>query len=193
MNYLAHAFLSCGDGDLLLGNFIADYIRKNEDVNYSKRIREGIELHRKIDFYTDNHDIVRQGTKRLHKRHHKYAPVVIDILYDYLLSTNWNKYSGEELQDFANGVYEVFQDNKELLPDTLKGKIDKMIGENFLLLYTTKEGLAKSMNYMDRRTKFPSNFKDALLDLEEHEEAFHREFNQFFPDVINYIDEQCNC
>lgn len=193
MNYLAHAFLSCSDGDILLGNFIADYINKKDDDQFSEGIKRGISIHRKIDYFTDNHPKVREGTKRLHANHHKYAPVVIDILYDYVLSANWLKYSGEHLQDFANNAYTIFLDNKSIFPNKLKDRIEKMVDDNFLLLYSTDEGLMKSLNYMDRRTKFPSNFAGALDDLKQNWDLFNSEFNLFFPEVIAYVDQECNC
>ncbi len=193
MNYLAHAFLSCSNADILLGNFIADYINVKDDHEYSDGIRKGIEIHRKIDFYTDNHPIVRKGTKRLRPNQHKYAPVVIDILYDYILSANWSRYSGEKLQDFADGVYDIFLNNKSLMPSKLKERIDHMIEDNFLLLYSSDQGLMKSLNYMDRRTKFPSNFSRALNDLKEDWDLFNDEFNLFFPDVIKLVENECGC
>ncbi|MEL7021319.1 MAG: DUF479 domain-containing protein, partial [Bacteroidota bacterium] len=84
MNFLAHLFLSCNDESLLIGNFIADAIRNRDLKQYSKAIQSGVLLHRKIDSYTDNHPIIRKGTKRLRPQHRKYAAVVIDVFYDYL-------------------------------------------------------------------------------------------------------------
>lgn len=83
MNYMAHIYLSHGKEEQLLGNFIADFVGNKDLVNYGKKVIEGIMLHRKIDSFTDNHDIVRKGTKRLRSIQGKYAPVVIDIIYDY--------------------------------------------------------------------------------------------------------------
>jgi len=55
VNYLAHAFLSNNNADLLIGNFIADHLRGNNFEGYSQEVQKGILLHRKIDEFTDNH------------------------------------------------------------------------------------------------------------------------------------------
>ena len=48
MNFLAHLYLSGEDEELMIGNFIADFIRNREVTNYSEGIQKGIFLHRKI-------------------------------------------------------------------------------------------------------------------------------------------------
>ena len=57
MNFLAHIFLSCGSEDLLIGNFIADFISNKEVNQYDPEVQKGIQLHREIDSYTDNHPV----------------------------------------------------------------------------------------------------------------------------------------
>lgn len=193
MNFLAHIFLSCDNEDLLIGNFIADFIRNKEVANYSSTIQQGIHLHRQIDTYTDNHPIVRKGVHRLHPNHKKYAPVVIDILFDHLLARNWSRYSGESLKNFTNGVYEILNKRMDELPEKLKKRLPAMIEADWLTGYGTKRGMEITFRNMDKRTKFPSNFIKALDDLENDYDAYNTEFNQFFPDVITYVENNCNC
>ena len=46
MNFLAHIYLSFGDAEVTLGNFIADSIRGNKYKHLPPRIIKGIELHK---------------------------------------------------------------------------------------------------------------------------------------------------
>jgi len=46
---------------------------------------------------------------------------------------------------------------------------------------------------LDNRTKFPSNFKNAVSHLQADFEAFNKEFHLFFPDVQQMVLEFCNC
>jgi len=101
MNFLAHLYLSCDNEDLMIGNFIADFIRNKEVKDYSPEIQKGIFLHRQIDTYTDLHPMVKKGTHRLQKYHRKYSPVIVDVFYDYLLANNWERYSGKAWMIFA--------------------------------------------------------------------------------------------
>jgi len=193
MNFLAHLFLSCDNEDLLIGNFIADFIRNHEVENYSESIQKGIVLHRQIDTYTDTHPIVKQGVHRLQPFHSKYAPVVIDIIFDHLLANNWSRYSGQSLDDFAKYIYEILNDRMGELPKKLQKRLPEMIEGNWLQAYGTKEGMLFTFKKMDERTSFPSNFSKAMDHLELDFEAYNSEFNQFFPEVIQFVDNHCNC
>ncbi len=193
MNFLAHLFLSCDNEDLLIGNFIADFIRNKEVENYSESIQKGIILHRQIDTYTDTHPVVLEGVHRLQPFHSKYAPVVIDILFDHLLANNWTKYSGQSLDDFAKYIYEILNDRMGELPHKLQRRLPEMIKGNWLQAYGTKEGMLFTFKKMDERTSFPSNFINAFDHLKQDYEAYDSEFNQFFPEVIQFVDSQCNC
>ena len=55
MNYLAHAYLSFNNPEILTGNMISDFIKGNKKLNYISGIQKGIMLHRAIDEFTDNH------------------------------------------------------------------------------------------------------------------------------------------
>ena len=191
MNHLAHFFLSCENDDRLIGNFIADYIRNKEVANYSAAVQEGIALHRKIDTFTDTHPIVKQGTRRLQTHHHKYAPVVLDILYDNILVKNWSRYSGQSLSFFTKNVYQILEGRMDELPTKLQRRLPLMIADNWLERYGTDDGLRFVLAKMDERTRFPSNFTAAVEHLKADYELFETEFNQFFPELVAYVEQEC--
>ena len=192
MNFLAHILLSRDSEDLLIGNFIADFIRNKEVGDYSAEIQKGIHLHRLIDSFTDQHEQVRKGSRRLMKNHGKYAPVVIDILYDNVLAANWSKYHGDSLDDFAVDTYEILQRRIMDLPLKLQSRVPLMVADDFLIRYGTDEGLQYALSMMDRRTKFPSNFVLASAQLKEEWELFENEFNIFFPEVFEMAVDFCD-
>ena len=193
MNFLAHLFLSCDEEDLLIGNFIADFIRNNEVATYPQSIQDGIRLHREIDTFTDSHPLVRQSVKRLQPFHHKYAPVVIDIMFDHPLANNWERYSSQSLGIFANGVYGVLNNRMEELPLKLRQRLPGMIQANWLEAYGSNQGILFTLKKMDERTSFPSNFSNALTHLNLDYDAYNSEFQQFFPDLIEFVDNSCKC
>jgi acyl carrier protein phosphodiesterase len=193
LNYLAHCFLSCSTEEILIGNFIADSISRKSPKTFSNEIQLGIALHKKIDTFTDKHPKVKEAVVVLRERHGKYAPVVSDILWDYYLANNWSLYSDETLEDFTTRTYTIFQKFKSQMPLRMSKNIDSMIAANFLLRYRSLEGLKESFGHMDRRTKFPSNFVDAIDDINENQDLFNKLFNEFFPDLIHLAKVECNC
>jgi acyl carrier protein phosphodiesterase len=185
MNHLAHFFLSDNKEDIMIGNFIADFISNKELPLYTEGVQKGIMLHRDIDAFTDSHPLVKQGTKRLHPFHHKYAPVIVDIYYDFLLAKNWSTYAPSvKMTDFIENIYRILKKRHEELPEKLKKRLPYMIKNNWLMTYTTLEGLNDTFERVERQAAFPGNFGNATHHLEVYMEEFEEEFNNFFPDLM---------
>lgn len=193
MNFLAHTFLSCDDEELLLGNFLADFMKNKEVTTLPPRVRQGVELHRKIDSYTDKHPIVRQGTKRLRAKHGKYSPVIIDVFYDYLLARHWHLYSSQSLDQFAQTIYAILKKNLLLMPERLHSRILSMVAHNWLMGYSTLEGIAYTFERMKKRVTYPIFLDNATQSLKNDLLLLDEEFNQFFPEVQVYVKAECWC
>lgn len=193
MNFLAHLYLSCEQEELLVGNFLADYIGNKDLIKYAAPIQDGILLHRKIDSYTDNHEIVRKGVHRLYAAHSKYAPVIIDVLYDYFLAKNWYKYHDLALTDFANQTYDILLKYLDIMPERLQGVLPRMVEDNWLVGYSKKQGIAFTFNRMKRRVSKPQYLENILESMERDFDQLDEEFNLFFPDVIDYVRNECLC
>ncbi len=190
MNYLAHVFLSFEDEELLIGNFIADMISNQEVAKYSEGIKRGIYLHRKIDEYTDQHPEVLKGVRRLYKNHRKYAPVVIDVYYDYLLGNSWNAYSPRSLDLFTHDVYSILADHLSILPTHLQRNLPMMIEDNWLYEYKNVNGLQRAFCSMQKRASRPEWLDGALESLIINQAQLELEFQAFFPDIIQFVKNE---
>ena len=207
MNHLAHFFLSGNNEDIMVGNFIADFISNKEVDDYTEGVRQGIKLHREIDAFTDTHPTVKLSTKRLHPFHHKYSPVIVDIYYDYLLGKNWARFTegvavtesggwqqespfeGISLRIYINNIYKLLKLRKMDLPIKLQARIDHMIADDWLMKYTTFEGLNEAFNRIEKYAAFPGNFGNAAWHLEMYLEDFDKEFIEFFPELMHHVRE----
>lgn len=187
MNYLAHFFLSADDEALMLGNFLADYLNNAQVEQLPPLVQAGVRLHRQIDSFTDQHPEVRKGVRRLYKRHSKYAPVLIDVFYDYLLSLNWNTYSQQPLADFIQQTYAALQRHHSLMPQPVHAHLPHMIADNWLETYSTHNGIAYVLRRMRPRLSRPELFDGALDSLAEDFYLLNEEFNQFFPDIMAFV------
>ncbi len=190
MNYLAHIFLSFENEPILVGNFMADFCRNKDLEDLPNDILNGIYLHRSIDSFTDNHPNFLRSTEKFYENHGKYASVLTDMVYDVFLILNWSRFADETLQVFVDRTYPILKKNEKHMPFKLQSKLDKMIEANFLARYQSREGLQKALNYMDRRTKFPSKFHAAILDIDKHEEELNEEFLNFFPELITFVKKE---
>lgn len=193
MNFLAHLYLSCDDDELLIGNYLADFLKNSELRLLPIGVQEGVKLHRKIDRYTDQHPIVRKGTRRLHAQHHKYAAVIIDIFYDYFLAKNWTKYSEISLDNFMQQAYQTLENKLDLMPSKLQLQTQDMIHHNWLRSYTTFEGLENTFWRLKRRVSKAEYLDNVISSLGRDESLLDEEFQAFFPDLIRYVRDECLC
>lgn len=171
----------------MVGNFIADFIRNKYLEQLDPGIQQGVLLHRAIDQYTDTHPLIQQGTKRLHARHSKYASVLIDVYYDYLLAKNWLLFHQKPLSEFTEGVYEVLMRHRPIMPPSLQRRLPHMVADDWLRGYGTQAGLEFTFERMKLRVSKPHYFENAFDSLEQNLEAFEEEFLRFFPEMIKFV------
>lgn len=193
MNYLAHLYLS-GDSDkVMLGNFIADFLKGIDASSYDEDIYRGIQLHREIDFFTDRHYHVMKSKKRLWQRHRHYSSVIVDIFYDHFLARNWHEYSEMELDDFAVHTYATLHRFNTLLPKRAKFILPLMSSHNWLVQYAELKGISRALSGIANRTTFNSNMAYAIDDLRKDYDAYENEFRLFFPDLIRRSEAFLSC
>jgi len=190
MNFLAHLYLSGTDTSVMLGNFIGDFIKgKNLIEKVGPEIAKGVELHREIDFFTDQHPIVTESKKRLRPKYRHYSGVIVDVFYDHFLAKNWNDYHRQLLPDYADHVYDIIQKNASLLPERVNLMMPYMIKGNWLVNYAKPEGIHRALAGMARRSPYESKMDESVVDLQENYEEFKAEFTTFFPELEKHCHD----
>jgi len=184
MNFLAHIFLSFGDEEITIGNFIADHVPGRRYKDYPDGIKTGILLHRAIDTFTDTHPLARQSSKRLHENHGHYSRVIVDIFYDHFLARNWDRYSDIPLERFTKEFYTLITSHNEVLPIGIQRMMPYMISGNWLLNYQYEEGIRRVLAGMNRRANHINSMRYAVEDLNAHYDEFQVEFSALFEELI---------
>ncbi len=190
MNYLAHLFLSKNSSDSMLGNFLGDFVKGDIDGRFPPEVIEGIRNHRRVDLFTDTHEIVMASKQVISPSRARYAGIIVDVVYDHFLSRNWAFYSTCSLDEFVDAAY------KNLSPHTMHTMpippraafvIDKMIREDWLRSYETMDGLDGTFKRMSRRLKNTNDLSSAVEDLQAHYARLNRLFLEFFPQLIAHL------
>jgi acyl carrier protein phosphodiesterase len=186
LNFLAHAYLSGDDPELLFGNFVADSIKGKTLETFAPKVRDGVMLHRSIDAFTDQHPLVRECVALLQPTFRKYSGVVVDIYFDHFLALHWQKFSETDLTQFASGVYRVMIMRFVNLPPRSKRIIPWMIAQNWLVGYANLRDLDRVFRGMSRRARFDSGMENSVGFLIENYSFFEEKFLAFFPLLINH-------
>lgn len=187
MNFLAHIYLSGNHEEILVGNFIGDYVKGKKYLNYPEEVSRGIMLHRKIDEYTDKHPVTRLSRNHIIEYYRKYSGIVIDILYDYLLASNWDIYCNVPLPHYVNKVFSLLKKHYELFPPGIKNWFPNFIRNNWLMSYSTLGGIETVLHRMSSRTSLPEYTDEAMTIFEKNLDEFNQEFNEFFPDIKEFV------
>lgn len=171
----------------MVGNFIADFVKgRTALAQFESDIITGIELHRGIDEFTDSHPMVGQSKNRLRNKYRHYAGVIVDVFYDHFLARNWNSYHNELLPDYADKAYGIIQSYESILPQDVKFMLPYMIKGNWLVNYGKLEGIHRALSGMSRRTPYESKMDESVVDLELDYEEYKKEFEEFFPQLIEF-------
>jgi acyl carrier protein phosphodiesterase len=192
MNFLAHAYLSGDDPDVLFGNFVADGIKGSAAFTFPENVQKGIRLHREIDHYTDTHPIFKHSVGQLQPNFRKYSVVIVDIYYDHFLARNWDHYSQVELRVFAAKVYRILMKRYRILPPRTKRALPYMIAQNWLVGYADFNGLQRIFDGMSRRARFNSGMEKSVDFLKANYDIFEKDFLTFFPDISEHCSGVLN-
>lgn len=188
MNFLGHFYLSQHEPELIVGNFIADFVKGKKYMDYPDKIAEGILMHRHIDHFTDRHQLVRQGRQRLFEKYRHYSGVIIDMYYDHYLANLWDEYSDATLGEFADTIYDTIETYWDDLPEKAKFLFPYMKSGNWLLRYASTDGIGQSLNGMSRRLNNNSKLDQAVHQLHEFYGDFREEFQEFIVDIKSQFE-----
>jgi acyl carrier protein phosphodiesterase len=188
MNFLGHFYLSHHDSDLLVGNFIADFVKGKKYLDYPPGIAAGIMMHRKIDYFTDHHKLVSEGRKRLFSKYRHYSGVIIDMYYDHFLSNLWSDYSEHSLSSFSARIYKTIEVNFDVLPERAQFLFPYMKNGNWLMRYASTEGIGQSLTGMSKRIKHDSKLDESIHELHEYYDMYKEEFQQFIIEIKDHFN-----
>ena len=189
MNFLAHLYLSGKDKNgVLVGNFIADQVKGKQLASFPENMQRGIRLHRKIDEFTDSHEVTARCKKRLRPVCGRYSGVFLDVIFDHFLAVEWERYSSDNLERFCNRCYLTLLLYWFRLPAEVKDFLPFIVFRRRLTKYLTLDGVQESFEIMSRHTSLPKCATETVNLVRDNYEAFRNDFNLFFPEMINFVE-----
>jgi acyl carrier protein phosphodiesterase len=187
MNYLAHLYLSGESEELLVGNFIGDYVKGRKYLHYPEEIARGILLHRNIDSYTDQHDLHKAAKAPFKPEFGHYSGILVDFIYDHFLAMNWKNYSEISLSWFAKRSHSVLLSNFKHLPMRVQGFLPFLIQHRRLESYASVEGITQAIRIIAKYSSLPSKADIAQQLLLENYRELEINFEAFMEELINYV------
>jgi acyl carrier protein phosphodiesterase len=148
-------------------------------------------LHRYIDSYTDSHPVVRSSVRLFEGPRRRYAGIVLDVLYDHLLTQRWSAYSELPRHELIARFHSALTAHMDILPDKLRDIAPRIIAQNWLASYEDIGGVEMAVTRISQRLSRNGHLmRECLDDMCVHHDAIAAGFEQFFPDLIRYSEER---
>ena len=189
MNYLAHAYLSFHEPEILVGNMISDYVKGKKKFDYSPGIQQGMNLHRAIDTFTDDHAVTKEAKEIFRPHYRLYAGAFIDVVYDHYLATDPSIFNDASLQEFAATTYEHLEPYSAVFPERFAGMFPYMKTQNWLYNYQERWGIEKSLHGVVRRATYLTESATAFRLFEENYDRLQNYYQQFFPELLTFVKD----
>lgn len=190
MNFLAHAYLSFRQPDLMTGNMIGDFVKGRQLALYPQPIQEGIRLHRAIDTFTDNHPATFAARAIFRPQTRLYGAVFTDIVMDHFLANDPRHFTDTSLQAFAQEVYSTVGTPPVTLPTSFTHMLGYMSSQNWLYNYRFRNGMEQTFRGIVRRAKYITFEASVPLSVfDTHYNALQQCYDEFFPDLYAFVQE----
>jgi acyl carrier protein phosphodiesterase len=190
MNYLAHAYLSFNQPEILVGNMISDYVKGKQKFLYEKRILAGIDLHRVIDTFTDAHIVTHQAAEVFKPAVRLYSGAFIDVVYDHFLALDHTQLNEKEWFDFSLKTYQNLTPYQDIFPERFAKMFPYMRDQNWLFNYRYKQGIENSFKGLAHRAKYLQS-SEAAFDIFENQYDFLQDcYNKFFPSLKQFVIDE---
>jgi acyl carrier protein phosphodiesterase len=190
MNFLAHAYLSFQQKEILAGNMMSDFVKGNAQYDFPESIRKGIKLHRKIDEFTDAHAVTQRAKEVFRPHYRLYSAPLVDIIYDHFLANDAQIFPDNTLYQFTQSTYDTLEEFAVYMPLRFTQMFAYMKSENWLWNYRKTGGIEKSLRGLIRRSTFVSDSETACRLFLDNYDELQQCYDAFFSDVKLFTKQQ---
>jgi acyl carrier protein phosphodiesterase len=188
MNFLFHMLLSGSDDQILVGNFMGDFVKGPLAGRFPERIRQGLILHRRIDSFASRDGLFRRSRLRIDPHYGLYRGVLIDLFYDHFLVTGWNDWSDEPFERFLTRTRTIIEGQRAELPGRMQPLVP-VIFEELLPSYGEVSGIGTALERMSRRVKRANPLAGGEAELLRNYQELHADFRGFMPLVRRFAED----
>lgn len=180
MNFLFHMYLSGEDPQILVGNFMGDFVKGPLQDKYPVSVLQGLRLHRKIDSFAQQNPDFQTSRLRLSPDYGLYRGVLVDLFYDHFLAQEWGSWSKIPYPVYLSQARTIVDQHLSVMPQQLQGFVP-VIFEELLPSYKSIAGISSALKRMSRRIKRPNPLGEGGAELALHYEEIRADFERFIP------------
>lgn len=189
MNFLAHAHLAYLTRTSITGNLLGDFVKGKLDDEMAHHWRVGIQLHRKIDSYTDSHAEVKKLKIEL-GRQRRYSGIILDILFDHIIAKHFDYFGKIALGSFAQLVYSELAVDRETQPPSFQEMTRRMVATDWLSNYQYIDVIEQALNRTSQRISSQPDLSQAIAWYKKRRHHVDSVGLEFYKELIGYSKQQ---
>lgn len=191
MNWLAHVALAQPDHEWRLGNLLADFLKGRTWPEMSDGLAGGLRLHQQIDAFTDAHPSWRNSCARLGDKGFLRG-VVVDVVYDHLLTCNWDNFTSQSLRGLLDEFYVEALTLRRDLPEDAAYFVERLVHSDRLGRYGTLElvdgALARIDGRLSERIRQRETTRQYASQIAEAYDGLEADFLAFYPELMAHVE-----
>lgn len=195
MNFLAHVKLCHECDEHIIGSIVADFVRGRLD-RFPNDVARAIQLHRKVDSFTDQHPIMRELRNLFPTRYRRTAGITLDLLCDHVLVNSWSKFDQGDLNVFCDNAYRGIRQQASLLNQ--QGLLDTAVNQwlqrrcqgGWWQSYHRIDTMHEICDRLARRLKRPELLLGATRIWPHIAEPLETHFPEFWRDLEGFVKAQ---
>ena len=184
MNFLAHFHLAWPDEGMIAGGLEGDYYKGLLPGGLPPDIERGEKLHRAIDAFTDNHELVAELRSHFPTPLRRYAGILIDLGFDHFLTQHWSNYSPLALTDFNGQVCGILSAQQAQLSDGSRTMLSRIQEYDILNLYHEWATVTATATRIGERFQRGNPLLDVDKQLSPIKSEMERTFLEFYPQLL---------
>lgn len=192
MNFLAHFHIAQITQTSYAGALLGDMVKGSAYQALPRELALAIQLHRRIDSYTDSspqllalHQPFSQGERR-------FVGIVVDILFDHLLASQWQRYNQTALPTFAAHVYQQLSAQPDTIWPGYHALAQRMKRYQWLESYADSQSLPIIFERLQQRLSRPVNLGKIAEPLMANKPLLLKTFADFYPNLLTQSQHWVN-
>lgn len=146
-------------------------------------VSTGVRVHRRVDVYTDAHEVWRRSRDRFPRSLRRFAGIAVDMVYDHFLARDWERYHAEPLTTFTATAYEDIGEHSRHFTPRLERIFPMMASADWLASYRDLTNTQFALEKMSGRSPRTAPLAETAHEMAPIYSALADDFELFFPDL----------
>lgn len=187
MNFLAHLVLAESTAESRFGNLLGDFCQGLDLKSLPPAVQAGVWRHRAIDRFTDAAAEIQQAKAMFSRERRRFAPVILDVLFDHLLIRHWPTLDTRALTPLCQDIYQQLEQQQGLMPTAMAKTVRAIVQQDWFGSYQQLENIGMALDRIATRIRFDNHFAGSIAEINQHLPELDALFLQFYPQLQAYV------